>query len=267
MNQPREEQGAVRTLDRGLSVLECFDVAHPTWTIADLCRAVGLHKATTRRLVKTLEARRFLVLDETTGAYRLGPTVMPLAYTVRANDELVRIAHPFVEELAARTQESVGLWIWTDIGMVQIDRALTTHPFKPEMLIGSVTRQYGPAFSKLFLAFGPEERLASLHWKAGDDDRPLTVADAATIREELDEIRQTGLAYDLDQRVVKGLCAVAAPIMDGTATMVAAMAVVAPPERFGPQQRDAVASLAKTTAATLSRELGFRDATSLTPAP
>ncbi len=256
MIQPRKKQGGVRTLDRGLALLTCFDVAHPAWTLADLSRAVGLHKATTRRLVKTLEARQFLVMDESTGKYRLGPAIFPLTYIIRSNDELIRIARPFIEELAARTDESVGFWIWTETGIIQIDCRLTTRPFKPELLRGHVSREYGTAFSKLFLAFGQEERLSSLYWE--NDDQPLTVADATTVREELDRVRETGIAFDLEE-LNKGLGAVAAPVMDSAGDMVAAITVVVPAERFDLRGREAVASAARTTAEDLSRELGFKE--------
>jgi len=256
VNQTNEEQGGVRTLDRGLALLACFDVAHPAWTLADLGRAVGLHKATTRRLVKTLESRRFLVADENTGEYRLGPAILPLTYIIRSSDELVRTAHPFIEELANRTEESVGLWIWSGTGMLQIDCKLTTRPFKPELLRGHVSREYGTAFSKLFLAFGPEERLSSLYWDNGE--RSLTIADATTVREELDQVRETGVAFDLEEST-KGLGAVAVPVMDSVGTMVAALTVVAPSERFSPQGRETITSAVKTSAEALSRELGFRD--------
>ena len=46
-----------RTLEKGLFLLGPFDVNHPEWTLKELREHAGLPKATTRRLVKTLERR------------------------------------------------------------------------------------------------------------------------------------------------------------------------------------------------------------------
>src|SRR6478672_8117274 len=121
----------VRALERGLDILRCFDVAHPSWTLSELARAASLHKATTRRLVKTLEAKGFLALDARTGRYRLGAVVLPLSYMARSYDELALASRPLIEDLAATTRESVGLWVWAGASMVLIERDLTPQAFKP----------------------------------------------------------------------------------------------------------------------------------------
>jgi IclR family pca regulon transcriptional regulator len=247
--------GGVRALERGLALLARFDVDHPSWTLAALSRAVGLHKATARRLAKTLEAQRFLHIDESTGEYRLGPAVLPLTYLARSNDELVRAAHLYVERLAELTQETVGLSIWTDGGIVQIDHVLTTHLFKPQMLLGSLSSQYGTTHSKIFLAFGPEERLSKLTW--GSPTHALTVADATTLREELDRVREEGMAFDFEE-TMPGVCAVGVPIRDSVGEVVASMAVVVPRDRFRPEDQEHLAAHAYDAASALSRDLGFR---------
>ena len=114
--------GGVRALERGLDILSCFDVAHPSWTLSELAQAAGLHKATTRRLVKTLEAKGFLALDErpaATGSARCccrSPTWPGRTTSSRA------WSRPFLEDLAAATQGSVGLWVWAGASVVLIDR-------------------------------------------------------------------------------------------------------------------------------------------------
>ena len=247
--------GGVRTLERGLALLSCFDVNHPSWTLADLSRAVNLHKATARRLAKTLEAQRFLRVDELTGQYRLGTALLPMTYLARSNDELVHVAHPYVERLAEQTQETVGFSVWTDGGIVQIDHVLTTHLFKPQMLLGSVTSEYGTTHSKIFLAFGPEDRLSRLTW--GSPMHSLTVADAATLREELDRVRERGIAIDVEERM-PGVCAVGVPVRDSVGEVVASIAVVVPKDRFRPEDRRRLALSAYEAATALSRDLGFR---------
>ena len=247
--------GGVRALERGLRLIRCFDVDHPSWRIAQLSRAVGLHKATARRLVKTLEAEGFLIFNPESGEYALGSALMPVAYLVRSHDQLRQVAHPYMEELAALTEETVGLSVWTDGGIVSIEHIPTIHFFKPTMLLGNVSSTYGTSHSKIFLAFGPEQRLEKLSF--GDRGRNLTLAEASRVQDELQKVRESGVAYDIEERA-KGVCAVGVPLRDSTGQVVAAIAVVTPTDRFGPVERESITERIRQTGAAISRELGFK---------
>lgn len=250
-----EGGGGVRALERGLQLVKCFDVDHPSWRIADLARAVKLHKATARRLIKTLEAEGFLVADSGSGEYRLGSALMPVAYLVRSHDQLVRVAQPYLQQLAAQTEETVGLSVWTDNGIVQVTHVPTIHFFKPSLLLGNVSTTYGTSHSKLYLAFGPEDRLSKLSF--GERGQSLTLAEVAKVQQELEEIRRSGIAYDIEERS-KGVCAVGAPLMDGTGEAFASIAVIVPTERFSPAQKEAITDLVREAGMGISKGLGFR---------
>ena len=249
------ESGGVRALERGLQIVKCFDVDHPSWRIADLSRAVNLHKATARRLIKTLEGEAFLAFDSESGEYRLGSALMPVAYLVKSHDQLIRVAQPYLEQLAARTEETVGLSVWTDQGIVSVTHVPTIHFFKPALLLGNISALYGTSHSKLYLAFGPEERLSKLTF--GERGQDLTLAEAAKVREELEQIRESGIAYDIEERS-KGVCAVGAALRDGTGEAFASIAVIVPTERFGPAEKEAITELVREAGAAISGELGFR---------
>ncbi len=254
----RETTGAgqARALERGLRLLRCFDVEHPSWRIVELALATQLHPATTRRLAKTLEARSFLCLDRATGMYRLGPALLPMSYLAHSHDELVRVARPHMEQLAAQTEETVGLSVWTDGGIVQVEHIPTTRFFKPAMLLGEVTCKYGTSHSKIFLAFGPEERMSRLWFSGGGPG--LTPDIAPRVREELQHVRETGVAYDIEERT-NGVCALSVPVRDSTGESVASLAVIAPTDRFDPIRRESLAALARRVGAAMSEELGFRE--------
>jgi len=250
-----QDGGGVRALERGLRILACFSVAHPSWSIAALSKAVGLSRTTTRRLVKTLESEGFLLPEIETGQYRLGSKLFGVAYLARSYEELVRVAHPYLEQLAALTEETVGMTVWTDSGPLLLDNIPTRHFFKPSISPGSMYPEYGSTHSKIFLAFGPEERQSRLFY--ADRHHPITLAGAAQLHEKLDAVRRTGIAWDFEERI-QGVCAVGVPVRDGSREVVAAIGVVVPKERFGVEQQQRVAGLAQEAASALSRELGFQ---------
>jgi len=248
--------GGVRALERGLHIIKCFDVEHQSWSIADIARTVGLHNATTRRLVKTLELESILTMDSESGQYRLGTALLPLTYLARSLDQLVWTAGPIMERIAARSEETVGLAVWTDRGVLLVHGIKTPHLFQPALVPGQVSTQYGSVHSKIFLTFGPEERLSRL--TLGERGPTMTLAELADLRDELDKIRKTGIAYDIEERS-KGVCAVGVPVRDAASEVVASIAVLVPKERFGDVQKDTLTSYAKEAGEAISRELGFRD--------
>jgi DNA-binding IclR family transcriptional regulator len=258
-----QSAGGVRALERGLRIIACFTVAHPNWSIARLSSTLGLSKTTTRRLVKTLESEGFLLGDIETGEYRLGSKLFGVAYLARSYAEFVRIAHPQLEQLAALSGETVDMTVWTESGPLLVDSVPTKHYFKPPLAPGSTYSDYGNAHSKIFLAFGPEARQASLSFP---DHHPITLADANLLHEKLAAVRKTGVAWDFEERV-QGVCAVGVPVRDSTSEVVAGIAILVPKERFGPEQRERLAGLAQEAAAALSRELGFEATVSQVDTP
>lgn len=245
----------MRALERGLQIIRCFDMRRPAWRIADLAKEVGLHRATARRLIKTLEAASFLDLDPESGEYRLGAALFPVAYVLREHDTMVRVTHPFLERLAADTGETVGLSVWTNDGMLHLDHVQTIHLFKPQLVSGALSTVYGNTHSKILLAFGPEERLSRLSF--GHRGSSLSLAEITRVQTELQKVRDSGIAWDIEESS-KGVCAVGVPIRDGSGEVVASLAVVAPNDRFGPAQQESTATLITATGLAISKELGFR---------
>lgn len=256
--EPRDSDGgySVRSLVRGLRILKCFDVDHPEWGLVELSRQTKLHKATSYRLVKTLEAEGFIEFDQDTGRFHLGSALLQIAYLVSSHSELARIAHPYMEQLASETGETVDLSVWADNGALFIDEVLTSNPFKPAASVGRVFKDFGNVHSKVLLAFGPESRRARFFAHGVEQRTPFTIVDPQKIAEELRKVVSEGIAYDLQEQAM-GICAVGAPIRSFSGEVIASLAVVASEERFGPSEMKKHANSLKETAKAISRALGY----------
>jgi DNA-binding IclR family transcriptional regulator len=244
-----------RTLEKGLQVLGLFDVEHPEWTLKDIRLKAGLPKATSFRLVKTLENLRFLAFDAKSGTYHLGSAMMKAAYLTLSHSGLVRIAKPYVQALADITTETVDLAVWTDQGAMIVHTVYTPRPFRPYNPPGMVMTGLTNVHSKLFVAFGAD----SYRDRAIAENiarTPHSIVDPDRLREELRKVRRERIANGLEEHNL-GMCAVAAPVFDSTGVMRASLAVVAPTERFAPSQRNEHAKAVVEMAARLSAEFGY----------
>ena len=241
----------VQALARGLSILALFDVEHPEWSLHDIGRQTGISKTTAYRMLRTLEWKGFVTFDSATERYHLGPATIPGAYLSLSNVGFVRSTHPLIEDLAARTGETVELAVEGVGGAVVVDQVATRHPFKPNLPHGRVLRNLANSAMKVLAAYRTDEArerlLRARHLKL----TPNTETDPDAMRRELAQVAETGLAYDLEEQDL-GVCAVSAPIFGPHGDVRAAITVVAPAERFGPRAREELTQAVKESAAAIS---------------
>lgn len=248
-----------RTLEKGLLVLNLFDVEHPEWTLKDIRERAMLPKATGFRLVKTLENLKYLAYDPKSGTYHLGSSMLRAAYLTLSHSELARIADQHLQLLAALTTETVSLTVQTDQGAMIIRTEYTSRPFKPHNPPGMFLTTLANVHTRIFVAFGPENMWPAAVAATAEPRTEYTVTDPERLLEELARVRRDGLAFGLDEYIL-GMCAIGAPVFDSRGEVRACMAVVAPSERFGPRETAEYATAVKEAATGLSRELGFREA-------
>jgi DNA-binding IclR family transcriptional regulator len=243
-----------RTLEKGLFLLGLFDEEKPEWTLRELRERAGLPKPTTRRLVKTLEASGWVTYESATGKYRLGSSVLRAVYLATSHSELVRIAHPYLVELAEETTESCSLSIWTDQGPMIIDTVPTSRLFRPNTYVGMLLQGISSADAQVLIAFGPEENWDAILAKPVVPRTHGTVTDSARLRERWREVRRRGVAFD-NLEWNPEAPAVAAPVFDRSGQLRAAIHVVPPVERSSDADMQRHAEAVKKTAAKVSREL------------
>jgi DNA-binding IclR family transcriptional regulator len=251
-----DDQFIVRSLSRGLRALALFSPDHPEWSLADLARATQLHKATTYRITRTMEAEGFLIFDRTSSNYHLGPSVIPLSYLAQKHSEFEKMAKPFLEKLAAETGETANLGIENEGSFVVIGSVLTSHPFKPSLPTGRVLTDLSNSHGKMFVALKPPAERATFLARQQPRLTQYSLTSQADIEAELDRVAKEGVAYDLEENGL-GTCAVAAPVRGPNGAVMATLSVVAPKERFGPEERQRSTESVKRVAAEFSAFMGY----------
>ena len=103
---PSETKTGSQTLLRGLDVIEA--VADGPILLADLARRLGLTRSTAHRLASALVERRYLNFVPRLG-YQFGPKLLELGFLAQQRTDIVQLARPHLEALAARTGDTVHL--------------------------------------------------------------------------------------------------------------------------------------------------------------
>jgi len=225
-------------------------------SVTELGRGLGVHKATASRLAATLAEGGLIERDPASDRYRLGLGLIRLVGAAMASIDLVRTAHPVLEELAERTHETVNLGVRSGDGVVYIDQVSSAHLIASTNWVGRRTPLHGSSSGKVVLAHLPEAERQRLLARPLEPLTPRTVTDPARLRRQLEEVRVRGYATIQDE-LEEGLNAVAAPIRQLNGEVVAALSVSGPSFRVRSVDLARLGRLTIDAAGAVSRRLGY----------
>jgi IclR family transcriptional regulator, acetate operon repressor len=246
--------GGLQSVSRALRALELIAEAGELG-VTELGRRLDVHKATASRLVSTLAERGLVERDPASERYRLGFGLIRLAGAAIAGLDLVRTAHPILEDLAERTRETVNLGVLSGGNVIYVDQVAGTHSIVSVSWVGRGTPLHCTSNGKTLLAWMDEEgrdRLLAAPLARLTDS---TIVDPNVLRTQLQEVRARGYAQTLEE-LEEGLNAVAAPVRQADGQVVAAVSVSGPAFRMRPVDLPRVGRLAMEAASSISRRLG-----------
>lgn len=246
----------VRTLNRALDILFCLaDDAKPL-SLVDISQRTGLDKSTTLRLLRALGARGMVKASEESGRYRLGLAVLALSGGVIGAADLRSVARPYMQQLHGLATETVALAVLADGARVFVSQIESQHELRWVVQVGQRVPLHLGAAAKVMLAFLPEaEQERIIRRTDFTQMTPSSPSSAADLRRQLSEVRASGVAVGLGERI-SGITAVAAPIFDYTGRVVASLTVCGAQERFDSEAVDRIREPLIAAAQSISRQLG-----------
>ncbi|MBY6434864.1 IclR family transcriptional regulator [Rhodococcus kroppenstedtii] len=205
----------IGVLDKAMRVLHA--AAEGPCSLADLCDAADLPRATAHRLAVGLEVHRMLSRDAD-GMWRPGPALGELART--AADPVVEASAPVLPRLREATGESVQVYRVEGNRRVCVAAVEPPTGLRDTVLVGSRLPLTAGSGAKVLLAW------------ADPTLQRAVLADAAFGERALAEVRRRGWAQSVAERE-PGVASVAAPIRGHDGRVVAAISVSGPVDRMG----------------------------------
>jgi IclR family transcriptional regulator, acetate operon repressor len=229
----QEFQRGTQTIDRAAQLLTLVIEADEPRALSDLAGDAELPKSTASRLLGALERQGLIQQRGRRGSFEPGPVL--LRYANRG--QLVELAQPHLEALSAISGETINLAVPGPLGVEHLAQIESRHFLGTGDWVGRRVPYDCTAVGKVLVAFG------------GADRGPLDPA-------ELARVRRDGYATAVDELEV-GLTAVAAPIRNAHADVVASISVSGPTFRLDDGRVEEVASLVVTAADEVSHRLGW----------
>ncbi len=254
MKDPNEYN--VRAVERALQILGCFDDEHPERGISEIALAVGLHKATTYRIVTTLVNYGYLEWVPDVQKYRLGLALSNLGYKVIRRMDLRREALPYMKELVHQWDETCDLSIFDQGRVFYLEVLRSNHALMIAAAVGQQLPAHCTASGKLFLAYLPPEELDAVLSQPLTAYTHNTITSPEELRKQLDVFRRQEYAVDYEEYEL-GICAVAAPIFNRRGEVIAAIGGPSPTSRMTPERITEIAAAFKEAAQAISHRMGY----------
>jgi DNA-binding IclR family transcriptional regulator len=246
---PADESGShvdpnsVRSVDRAAALL----IALADWDgqagVTEIARRLGLHKSTASRLLATLLLRGLVDQDESSGKYRLGRTLVHLGGQAEKAIDLRAIAMPELQRVARATKETVMLNVVSDAFGVARQRAGLASPL------------HATASGKVLLTNRPERELIRLARAGMTPYTTHTIIRADLLLEEIARVRRRGFATSFGEHEPT-VNAVAAPVFDHRAQVIAAIEVRATGNRLMPSRVPELFERLRDAAAAITGQVG-----------
>ncbi len=247
--------GGIRSIERALSVLLCFDWQNQTLSTTEIAKKIGLAKSTTSRILSTLENEGFLFRDETTSLYQLGHQIYYLGMLAQKDFDIREVSYPIMKEIRDKTQETISLYLLKDYQRVCVAQVESERSIKQSSVIGEGLPIWLGASGKSILAFLDDQA-----WQqAAGEVQPLTpktIVKESELFGELDTIRNRFYAVSEGERYDEVAC-VSAPIFGKNNEVIGSLSISSPYYRFPKDTRD-FSELIIEGAKKISERMGYR---------
>jgi IclR family transcriptional regulator, pca regulon regulatory protein len=254
----------IEGMAKGMAVLESFDTERQRLNATLAAQRAGLTRAAARRHLLTLAHLGYL---ETDGShFWLSAKVLRFSGSYLASARLPRLLQPALNRLAAQTGESFSAVVLDGAEVVIVARSVSLDAQGSASGAGRVlayglhlgARLPAHATSTGRVLLAAMSRAAVQAWLKGRTLArltPQTVADAKGLKAVLDQVRIHDFCVASEEHEA-GVHALAVPLRDMAGRTVAALNVVASPQRLAPAvlQRDLL-PLLREAAQTLRPQL------------
>lgn len=242
------DTGSVRTLSRGLEILELFSGDDAELSQSDIAARCGLPMPTIHRLVKTLVTHGFLEAVAGGRNYRIGPAVLRLAGPLIARSDPAATVRRKLQYLSEMTGETTNLATLLGSSVVYLKGVTGSRMLTPQVNIGLRLSAHNTALGKALLAqLDDDEILARLGEGPYPQTTEHTVADWPELKKRLDDVRADGVAIS-DEEFEVGLFSAAIALPKQVDGSLRAINISLPVTRATPSFRAKATTLLRESA-------------------
>lgn len=244
------------SVQKAISILLAFIPDNKPKGNLELSNLLGLNKSTVSRLVQVLVYYGLVKQDEETRKFELGRTaaLLGMAVEVSQTDRLIQLASPYIDYLRDTVGESVCMDVLVSGRGKIVAEAVGPPPLS--VSFPDSNPMHVSAGAKAILAFSDRAFVESMINGEFEKVTENSITDPDEFMDQLEEIKQQGIAYDHGEANVE-VHAVAAPVFNHLKKPVGAICVCVPANRINKILNNKTIESLKKTAMLISERLFF----------
>lgn len=222
------DRSGIQVIARAGAILRMLEDRPSGLSLAEIATGVGLPRSTVQRIVGALAEEQLTTAPSARTRVRLGPALVRLAAAAEVDVQV--LARPLLQDLSRTTDETVDLSMLRGDSVVFIEQVLAPQRLMAVSAVGEVFPLYCTANGKAMLAAMSDETRQEALPRRLRAYTSNTITDRKALDANLATVRETGLAWDLEEHT-EDVSAVGAAFEDNFGRRYA-ISIPAPTSRF-----------------------------------
>ena len=247
----------IQSLLRSMELLEVLREKNTSFSIAELAEAMALPPSTVHRILQTFCEKKYIIRDERTHTYRLGPALIPLGKAAARGIRLQDAAHPVLESLSRESKEDSYLVIPVGNKGLVIEKVDGPSHLKVVEEFGYEMYLHCGAIRKVLLAYQTPAFIDQYFKTIIVNDQAFPHVRPEDLKAELKKIRRDGYAITHGEYVNDAI-GIGAPIFNSDGARAGSIGIIAPEIRIETDDYlITLRELVRRHAAGLSADMGY----------
>lgn len=240
MKQIVEDSGTIKSVKKGLILLKRIINTAEEVSLGELEKEVGYNQSTIHHMLKTLKMEGFVSQNRETKKYTIGPELFNIWIKQNNMDSYFYRSFPVLQEVVSTFEETTSLFIRREDEAICMIGKESHHTLKASLRIGRRIPLHCTATGKAFLAYLDRDTVNQIIFRSGlHKYMPNTITSPDRLFEELEVIKQSGVAIELEE-FEDMINAVGVPIFNDYGEVVLVMTLIAPITRLDNEKIAAV---------------------------
>ena len=255
-----KRQRRIQSIEVGMRVLDVLTEAGQALPLKEVAQRAAMPPGKAHPYLVSFMNVGLVKQHPLTGLYELGPKALQLGLAALEQLDPLTEASQEAARLAARSDLSVALSLWGQLGPTVVRLDEPRYPLHVNLRVGTVMSLFNTITGRVFAAYLPEKMVRSML----DDEHRRVVGgnspafDAPEVQQLLADIRAAGMGrgVSVPQPGVNTLCA---PVFGADGQLALVMTMIGPQGVFSAELDSAPAALLREHALAVSHRLGWRE--------
>jgi IclR family KDG regulon transcriptional repressor len=241
-----------------LDILELMAKENKYFSVTEISYRLSITPNSVFRIMKELEEKNYIQKNSVDSSYQLTGKLYYLGSSIGNRIKLKNVAEQSMHVLRDQTRETTLLTKLGSYGRtLVVDQLESLEAIKFISTVGLEYPSHTSAMGKMMLALSPENIVTQyIENNELSAATPASISDPTILKQELESIKTTGFATDIEESC-EGLRCIGAPIFNAAGEIEGAIGISGPIFRMSKSNMNRYSKLVVEQARHISEHLGY----------